>query len=85
MYSYLLFSRLNGLTLLSILREVPIKPEKILDNMTHKSRKIDIILQINKFCRKFSYSFKLINNNSIINNKIHFLNFITKNHNINTI
>lgn len=56
MYSYLLFSRLNGLTLLSILREIlreiPITPEEILDNMPHKSRKIDIILQINKFSKK---------------------------------
>ncbi|XP_022160281.1 52 kDa repressor of the inhibitor of the protein kinase-like [Myzus persicae] len=37
-------TRLNGLTLLSIHREVPITPEEILDIMAHKSRKIDIIL-----------------------------------------
>lgn len=54
MYSYLRFSHLNGLTLLSILREVPKTPEEILDNMPHKSRKIDIILQINKFSKKIS-------------------------------
>lgn len=54
MYSYLLFSRLNGLILLSILREVPITPEEIVDNTPHKSRKIDIILQINKFSKKIN-------------------------------
>lgn len=52
MYLYLRFSRLNRLTLLSILREIPITSEEILDNMPHKSRKIDIILQINKFSKK---------------------------------
>jgi len=37
-------TRLNGLTLLSIHREVSITPEEVIDIMSQQTRKIDIVL-----------------------------------------